>query len=157
MSGRPFALPRRLWFDRTLRPSSLGPFPKKLFNAVLLSSQTILDRFHSIRCVVNREDWNASLYKSHIAPVNAERREMVGNVMLAFTTISAGFKLKAPMPPYLPPAERARQRLLRKAEKLALVQVPGSGSRHLLFFSCECSLPLSTSTPETDVVIDCRL
>jgi hypothetical protein len=41
------------------------------------------------------------------------------------------------MPPYLPPAERARQRLLRKAEALSLVHVPGKGSKHLLFFSCE--------------------
>lgn len=39
------------------------------------------------------------------------------------------------MPPYLPPAERARQRLLRKAEALSLVHVPGKGPKHLLFFS----------------------
>lgn len=42
-----------------------------------MSSQTILDRFHSIRCVVNRDEWDTSLYRSHVAPVNAERREMV--------------------------------------------------------------------------------
>lgn len=39
-------------------PTSTGPFPKALFNSCIMSSQTILDRFHSIRCVVNRDEWD---------------------------------------------------------------------------------------------------
>lgn len=38
---------------------------------------------------------------------------MVGNVILFFSVLSAGFKLKVPLPPYLPPAEQSRQRLVR--------------------------------------------
>jgi hypothetical protein len=39
-------------------PPDAGPFPKALFNSCIMSSQTILDRFHSIRCVVNRDEWD---------------------------------------------------------------------------------------------------
>ena len=48
-----------------------------------------------------------------IIPVNRERREMVGNIMLSFYTLASSFRLKAPLPAYLPPAEKARQRLVR--------------------------------------------
>lgn len=39
---------------------------------------------------------------------------MVGNVILYFSTLAAAFRLKSPLPPYLPPAETARQRLVRE-------------------------------------------
>jgi hypothetical protein len=48
-----------------------------------------------------------------ILPVNKERREMVGNIILYFSTLASAFRLKAPLPPYLPPAEKARQQLVR--------------------------------------------
>ena len=47
-----------------------------------------------------------------IIPVNKERREMVGNIMLSFSTLASSFRLKAPLPAYLPPAEKARLRLV---------------------------------------------
>ena len=37
---------------------------------------------------------------------------MVGNIILYFSTLASAFRLKAPLPPYLPPAEKARQRLV---------------------------------------------
>ena len=46
-------------------------------------------------------------------PVSKERRELVGNVILYFSTLSAAFRLKAPLPPYLPPAEKSRQELVK--------------------------------------------
>lgn len=54
-----------------------------------------------------------SVRKDFIIPVNKERREMVGNIILAFSILAASFRLKAPLPPFLPPAEKARQRLVR--------------------------------------------
>lgn len=50
--------------------------------------------------------------RDFIIPVNKERREMVGNVILYFSTLAAAFRLKSPLPPYLPPAEDSRQRLV---------------------------------------------
>ena len=39
---------------------------------------------------------------------------MVGNIILYFSTLASAFRLKAPLPPYLPPAEKARQELVRR-------------------------------------------
>jgi len=38
---------------------------------------------------------------------------MVGNIVLSFFTLASAFQLKAPLPPYLPPAEHSRLRLVR--------------------------------------------
>lgn len=54
-----------------------------------------------------------------------------------FYTLSAGFRLRIPMPPYLPPAEPARERLVDAIRDLDVVKrrsVRGGG-RHLLFFA----------------------
>ena len=37
---------------------------------------------------------------------------MVGNIILYFSTLASAFRFKAPLPPYLPPAEKARQQLV---------------------------------------------
>ena len=53
-----------------------------------------------------------SVRRDFIVPVNKERREMVGNIILYFSTLASAFRFKAPLPPYLPPAEKARQQLV---------------------------------------------
>ena len=79
---------------------------------------------------------------------------MVGNVILYFSVLSAAFKLKTPLPPYLPPAEDSRQRLVcsislcvrhflsntaRKVEAIRNLDIVKNrdvrGSRQLLFFA----------------------
>ncbi|KAG8752244.1 hypothetical protein FRC12_012072 [Ceratobasidium sp. 428] len=71
-----------------------------------------------------------------IIPVNKERREMVGNVMLYFSTLSAAFQLKTPLPPYLPPAEQAREKLVEAVRQLDIVKNREvKASKHLLFFA----------------------
>lgn len=37
---------------------------------------------------------------------------MAGNIILCFSTLAAAFRLKAPLPPYLPPVEESRIRLV---------------------------------------------
>jgi hypothetical protein len=112
-------------------PRLKGPFPVALYRSILTSLQTILDRLHSMRCVTTREEWYTNVRRDFVLPVNRERREMVsaycwdiirhkilnvrskvGNIILYFSILSAAFRLKAPLPPYLPPAEAARQRLV---------------------------------------------
>lgn len=90
--------------------------------------------------------------KDFVIPVNRERREMVGNVILYFSVLSGAFKLKTPLPPYLPPAEKSRQRLVGlftccQIRFLICIQVEAirrldvvrnrdvKGSRQLLFFA----------------------
>ncbi|KAJ8508004.1 hypothetical protein ONZ45_g9692 [Pleurotus djamor] len=51
------------------------------------------------------------------------------------------FRLKAPLPPYLPPAEKARQRLVDAIRNLDVVRTRDvKGSRHLLFFAYALNL-----------------
>ena len=50
--------------------------------------------------------------RDFIIPTNLQRREMVGNVILYFSVLASAFRLKSPLPPYLPPAEQARRRLV---------------------------------------------
>ncbi|TDL21690.1 hypothetical protein BD410DRAFT_789429 [Rickenella mellea] len=111
-------------------PRLKGPFPVKLYRSILTSLQTILDKLHTMRCVTTREE------NDFILPVNNERREMVGNVILYFSVLSSAFKLKAPLPPYLPPAEKSRQRLVEAIRNLDVVKHREvKGSRQLLFFA----------------------
>ncbi|KZT10938.1 uncharacterized protein LAESUDRAFT_643293 [Laetiporus sulphureus 93-53] len=117
-------------------PRLKGPFPVGLYRSILTSLQTILDKLHSMRCVTSREEWHTTVRRDFILPVNKERREMVGNIILYFSTLAAAFRLKSPLPPYLPPAEEARQRLVDAIRKLDVVKNRDvRGSRQLLFFA----------------------
>jgi hypothetical protein len=98
--------------------------------------------------------WVKTVRKHFIIPANKERREMVcvslmnrpalltfllkqvGNVILYFSTLSAAFQLKSPLPPYLPPAEQARQKLVDAVRQLDIVKNKEiKASKHLLFFA----------------------
>ncbi|KAI0047932.1 hypothetical protein FA95DRAFT_1558591 [Auriscalpium vulgare] len=117
-------------------PRLKGPFPVALYRSILTSLQTILDKLHSMRCVTTREEWITTVRRDFIVPVNLQRREMVGNIILYFSTLAAAFRLKAPLPPYLPPAEKARQQLVDAIRKLDVVKNRDiKGSRQLLFFA----------------------
>ncbi|KAF8504112.1 Fusaric acid resistance protein-like-domain-containing protein [Gautieria morchelliformis] len=123
-------------------PRLKGPFPVKLYRSILTSLQTILDKMHSMRCVTTREEWCSFPFPLHtvrrdfIVPVSKERREMVGNVILYFSTLSSAFRLKAPLPPYLPPAEKSRQELVNAIRNLDVVKTRNvQGSRQLLYFA----------------------
>ncbi|KAH8995242.1 Fusaric acid resistance protein-like-domain-containing protein [Lactarius hatsudake] len=114
-------------------PRLKGPFPVKLYRSILASLQTILDRLHSMRCVTTREE---CVRRDFILPVNKERREMVGNIILYFSTLASAFRFKAPLPPYLPPAEQARQQLVSAIRNLEVVKNREiRGSRQLLYFA----------------------
>ncbi|OAX36222.1 hypothetical protein K503DRAFT_695534 [Rhizopogon vinicolor AM-OR11-026] len=130
-------------------PRLKGPFPILLYRAILTSLQTILDKLHSMRCVTTREEWITSVRKDFILPVNKERREMVGNIILYFSTLASAFRLKAPLPPYLPPAEKSRERLVDAIRKLDVVRNRDvRASRQLLFFAY--ALTMKGVTQELD-------
>lgn len=117
-------------------PRLKGPFPVQLYRNVLTGLQAILDNLHSMRCVTTREEWYTSVRQDFIVPVNKERHEMVGNIILSFSTLASAFRLKAPLPPYLPPVEKSRQRLVDAIRRLDVVKNRDvKGSRQLLFFA----------------------
>ncbi|THH14901.1 hypothetical protein EW146_g5493 [Bondarzewia mesenterica] len=130
-------------------PRLKGPFPITLYRSILTSLQKILDNLHSMRCVTTREEWYTSVRRDFILPVNRERREMVGNIILYFSTLASAFRLKAPLPPYLPPAEKARQQLVDAIRNLNVVKNrDAKGSRQLLFFAY--ALTMKGITKELD-------
>ncbi|KAF9195625.1 hypothetical protein BGZ50_004023 [Haplosporangium sp. Z 11] len=103
-------------------PRLKGKFPVGTYKNMLGSCQNILDRFLSMRLVITKDEWLESARRDFIVPVNKERREMVGNVLLYFYTIASALRLKTPLPPYLPPANQARLRLIQKIRQLPVVQ-----------------------------------
>ncbi|KAG0365664.1 hypothetical protein BGZ54_006317 [Gamsiella multidivaricata] len=103
-------------------PRLKGKFPIGTYKNMLGSCQNILDRFLSMRLVITKDEWLESARRDFIVPVNRERREMVGNVLLYFYTIASALRLKTPLPPYLPPANNARLRLIQKIRQLPVVQ-----------------------------------
>ncbi|KAF9578679.1 hypothetical protein BGW38_005413 [Lunasporangiospora selenospora] len=103
-------------------PRLKGKFPAGTYKMMLGSCQNILDRFLSMRLVITQDQWVESARRDFIIPVNKERREMVGNVLLYFYTIASALRLKTPLPPYLPPANHARMRLIKKIRLLPVVQ-----------------------------------
>lgn len=103
-------------------PRLKGQFPVGTYKNMLGSCQNILDRFLSMRLVITKDEWLESARRDFIVPVNKERREMVGNVLLYFYTIASALRLKTPLPPYLPPANAARLRLIQKIRQLPVVQ-----------------------------------
>lgn len=61
---------------------------------------------------------------------------MVGNIILYFSVLSSAFRLKAPLPPYLPPAAKSQQRLVDAIRNLDVVKNRDvKASRQLLFFA----------------------
>ncbi|KAJ4490925.1 Fusaric acid resistance protein-like-domain-containing protein [Lentinula aciculospora] len=117
-------------------PRLKGPFPVAMYRGILTSLQTILDKLHSMRCVTTREEWYTNVRQDFIIPVNKERRDMVGNIILYFSTLASAFRLKAPLPPYLPPAEESRQQLVYAIRQLEVVRSRDvKGSKQLLFFA----------------------
>ncbi|KAG0308214.1 hypothetical protein BGZ98_008637 [Dissophora globulifera] len=109
-------------FQTPNEPRLKGKFPVGTYKNMLGSCQNILDRFLSMRLVITKDEWLESARRDFIVPVNKERREMVGNVLLYFYTIASALRLKTPLPPYLPPANNARLRLIQKIRQLPVVQ-----------------------------------
>ncbi|TCD61379.1 hypothetical protein EIP91_008533 [Steccherinum ochraceum] len=117
-------------------PRLKGPFPVGLYRSILTSLQTMLDKLHSMRCVTSREEWHTTVLNEFILPVNRERRDMVGNIILYFSVLASAFRLKSPLPPYLPPAEVSRQRLVEAIRRLDVIKSRDiHGSRQLLYFA----------------------
>ncbi|KAJ9103734.1 hypothetical protein QFC21_002194 [Naganishia friedmannii] len=109
---------RALLIQTANEPRLKGPFPKDTYGGIINSCQTMLDRFHSMRCVTTRQEWDNTIHRDFIRPVNTERKEMVSNVILYFYLLAASLRLRFPMPASLPPAETARIRLVNAMSRL---------------------------------------
>ncbi|PHZ17440.1 uncharacterized protein RHIMIDRAFT_232867 [Rhizopus microsporus ATCC 52813] len=99
-------------------PRLKGPFPVKTYETILASCQSILDKFLSIRIVILKDIWATQVRKDLMLPASKELMEMAGCVLLYFYLLASALQLKTPLPPYLPPAEKAREMLMLKLQRL---------------------------------------
>jgi hypothetical protein len=99
-------------------PRLKGPFPAKTYEAMLTSCQNILDKFLSIRIVILKDVWATQVRRDLMLPASKELMEMAGSVLLYFYLLASALQLKTPLPPYLPPAEKARETLMCKLQQL---------------------------------------
>ncbi|KAK4700985.1 hypothetical protein P7C70_g5252, partial [Phenoliferia sp. Uapishka_3] len=118
-------------------PRLKGPFPVQTYSHVLASCQAILDLMTSMRTVTTREAWYTTVRRDFVVPVNKERREMVGNVLLYLSVLSSAVSLRTPLPAYLPPAAEARDRLVDRLRQLPIVRrrIVRGGSEGLLYLA----------------------
>ncbi|KAI8367685.1 Fusaric acid resistance protein-like-domain-containing protein [Radiomyces spectabilis] len=103
-------------------PRLKGPFPVGAYRAMLDSCQNIIDKFLSMRITVLKDIWATEIRGNLVMPVNQQRREMVGNVLLYFYLLASALRLKTPLPPYFPPARKAWQSLLVRMRELPALQ-----------------------------------
>ncbi|RHZ54171.1 hypothetical protein Glove_429g25 [Diversispora epigaea] len=119
-------------------PRLKGPFPRGTYNEILSGCQNILDKLLSMRIAVTKEDRYASVRRDFILPISRERKELVGNVLLYFYILAAALKLKTPLPIYLPPAEKARRRLVKKIRDLPVVKqrvIEGNDAHYIVYYA----------------------
>ncbi|CAD6565032.1 MAG: hypothetical protein CYPHOPRED_005032 [Cyphobasidiales sp. Tagirdzhanova-0007] len=118
-------------------PRLKGPFPAQPYESVLQASQRLFDALHAMRAVATRPDFRALIRDELILSANSERREVTGNILLFMSLLASDLSLKAPLPPYLPPAEEARKRLITRIGSLPIVQQRAARgtSAFLLYYS----------------------
>lgn len=99
-------------------PRLKGPFPVKMYESMLSSCQNILDKLLSMRIVILKDVWAIQVRRALMLPACKEWMDMAGNILLYFYLLASALQLKTPLPPYLPPAEKARQVLFDKLEEV---------------------------------------
>lgn len=71
-----------------------------------------------MRIVILKDVWTTQVRRALMLPACKEWMDMAGNILLYFYLLASALQLKTPLPPYLPPAEKARQVLLDKLEEV---------------------------------------
>ncbi|BGP06177.1 hypothetical protein JCM10049v2_001996 [Rhodotorula toruloides] len=123
-------------------PRIKGPFPVAPYRDVLAACQSMLDSLTAIVRMTRRDAWLKVVRRDFVLPVNEQRREMVGNVILYLALLSSAVSAKTPLPPFLPPAEQARERLVAKLRDLEVVKrrLVRGGSESLLYYAYTTSM-----------------
>ncbi|BGP30214.1 hypothetical protein JCM10296v2_001966 [Rhodotorula toruloides] len=123
-------------------PRIKGPFPVAPYRDVLAACQSMLDSLTAIVRMTRRDAWLKVVRRDFVLPVNEQRREMVGTVILYLALLSSAVSAKTPLPPFLPPAKQARERLVAKLRDLEVVKrrLVRGGSESLLYYAYTTSM-----------------
>ncbi|KAK9704585.1 hypothetical protein K7432_010102 [Basidiobolus ranarum] len=119
-------------------PRLKGPYPQSTYKLILVSCQNLLDKLLAMRIAVTKEVWFQSVREDFVMPVNDERKQMVGCILLSFYIFASALRIKTPLPPYLPPANEARQRLVARIRELPVVKmrhVYGNDAHYIFYYA----------------------
>lgn len=75
-----------LLIQTTNEPRLKGPFPVAVYRKILVTCTGVLDQLHSLRCIVQRDEWTELLGPDSevwTGKVGQWRREMVGNALVS--------------------------------------------------------------------------
>lgn len=100
-----------------------GPFPVDDYKEILSSTQKILDAFHNITVLVNKDPRPSSGELSMIEYTEPERRELCSRIFMFFYLTAAAIKLGFPLPDKLPSTEHAIDRMLAKLNEYRIRRI----------------------------------
>jgi hypothetical protein len=109
---------KQLVLDSKEEPRIKGKFPAAIFNNIIGLLQHILDRYFVISSLGS---FDQTIIEEIIIPTEAERIEMIKQVILLFYILSNALYSRTPLPHYLPHPVKARAELLQRFYKLPLV------------------------------------
>ena len=111
----------KLLTDTAYEPRLQGRFPQAIYRSALAFGQDILDSLHGLRCLMTRPEWSA-VRRDYERGTETQRRELVGNLLLSLSLLSGSVSRRAPLSPFLPPLDAARQRNLDAVRELPAVR-----------------------------------
>ena len=101
-----------------------GKFSQKTYAEILECLDHILDRLESIRLGLSKQDFPRVRVNSIHPLIDTLCREMVGQILLYLYVLSGAMQLKTPLPPKLPDASGARDRLLEAINRVNRPDTP---------------------------------
>ncbi|KAG0296869.1 hypothetical protein BGZ98_000796, partial [Dissophora globulifera] len=112
-------------------PRLKGEFPMKRYKQIIQCCQNILDRIISMRMAA--QSISPEVLELVAGPLNDNRRDVVGALLLCFSILSSSLATKSPLPPYLPSARMARLRDINNVKGVISAHQAITGQGHYTF------------------------
>ncbi|KAF3939323.1 hypothetical protein ABW19_dt0202948 [Dactylella cylindrospora] len=94
-----------------------GPFPIEDFTEILSNTQSMLDAFHGMSVIIQKEPQQSNREIEILAWTKNERAELCSRIFQLFYVLSSSMRSGFPLPETLPSIVRSRDRLLTRIHK----------------------------------------
>jgi hypothetical protein len=91
-----------------------GPFPVKEYQSMMVANQDILDAFHGMSVMIQKDPRPNRREADILSCTKKERDDLCARLAHLFYVLGSSIRLGFPLPEHLPSAVRARDRLLAK-------------------------------------------
>ena len=92
----------------------LGPFPDEVYGRVLTSTSKMLDAFHAMNVMIEKNPRASAGETAILRYTTNERAQLCSRISHLFQVLASSMKLQYPLNEALPSADNARDRLLAK-------------------------------------------